>query len=395
MKRTPQVDLRDDTSIKIVTQSAQELWCDPPPIVHGEGFLPMTEVKVACTCKDGAGQVWMSKNGFLVSAQATFDTGSTAGFGDDYYGIAAGGPIYSMHCQSGIHHNFVLPEDGKLTFTFEHLNGRQSLWTDSAIRTSSCEKRASLDQVIFLLHNDTPGARHGAAMLRSLGYTVEARAVRPEQPDLDPLLGEVRRAGRVHLVASGRSAEAALELAQRAPKLASVSTFSGGGLRFTPWQIEGRELAHSHCDLSTLQPRGQTVLATREVYAAAVADRENRDRGRIEVENIDCPVYLFSGSDDQIWPGAAFSELVAQLRTSQGMEDRTYHRTFPSVGHDLGPELGLPGFPTTERTIAHTTPGFRLALGGKMGRQSRARRKCWESLLEILQGKTPEEFRSA
>ncbi|MCA9781692.1 MAG: hypothetical protein KC800_33470, partial [Candidatus Eremiobacteraeota bacterium] len=141
---------------------------------------------------------------------------------------------------------------------------------------------------------------------------------------------------------------------------------------------------HVVCDHSTLQPRGQTVLATRKIYAEAVADRKNRDLGRIEVEKINCPLYLFSGSDDQIWPSAAFSELVAQRRKQHGQEEITTHRTFPSVGYDLGPVLGLPGLPTTERTISHSSTGFRLLLGGKMGRQSRARRECWERLVELL-----------
>ena len=145
--------------------------------------------------------------------------------------------------------------------------------------------------------------------------------------------------GDFYLVASGRASEAALELAQRLDNLRAVLVFSGSGLRFSPWKIEGRELGHVACDHSSLQPRGRTVLATRTIYADAVADRENRDRGRIEVEKIACPLYLFSGADDQIWPSSAFSELAAQRRKAHGREADTMHKTFPSVGHDLGPEL--------------------------------------------------------
>ena len=379
--------------VSLVLSSEDQLWCDPAPIVHGEGFIPGTEVRVTCVCEDGSGLVWKSENGFLVTAQSSFDTGSTPGFGDDYYGVAAEGPIYSMRCQAGVHHDFVLPENGKIKFSFEVLAGGDSIWVNSVTRLCSSKRRTHMAETIFFLHNDTPGARCGVHLLRTLGYTVEERFTAPERPNLDPLLNEIRSVGRVHLIASGRSSEAGLELAQRAPKLASVALFSGSGLRFPPWTFNGRELSHSVCDHSALQPRGRTVLSTREVYAEAVADRDNRDRGRIEVENIDCPIYLFSGSDDQIWPSAAFSELVAQRRRAHGMAEQTYHRTFPSVGHDLGPELGLPGLPTTERTAKHVTPSFRLALGGKMGRQSRARRECWESLLEIFKGKTPSEFR--
>ena len=222
-------------------------------------------------------------------------------------------------------------------------------------------------------------------MLRARGFRVRERCVRAEEPELDALLEEMRRDDEpFHLVASGRSSEAALELAQRLPGLKNVIVFSGSGLRFSPWKIEGKELPHVVCDHSTLQPRGQTVLATRKIYAEAVADRKNRDQGRIEVEKIACPLYLFSGSDDQIWPSAAFSELAAQRRKQHGLEQTTTHQTFPSVGYDLGPVLGLPGLPTTERTIGHSSTGFRLLLGGKMGRQSRARRECWERLVGIL-----------
>ena len=65
----------------------------------------------------------------------------------------------------------------------------------------------------------------------------------------------------------------------------------------------------------------------------------------------------------------------------------TYHRTYEGVGHDLGPSLGIPTLPTTERTVSHPETGFRLLLGGKMGRQGRARRECWEALLDILAGR--------
>ena len=379
--------------VSLVLSSEDQLWCDPAPIVHGEGFIPGTEVRVTCVCEDGSGLVWKSENGFLVTAQSSFDTGSTPGFGDDYYGVAAEGPIYSMRCQAGVHHDFVLPENGKIKFSFEVLAGGVRVWLDSVTRRCSSRVRAREEETVLFLHNDTPGAHCGARLLRTLGYTVKQEFIDPKRPNLDPLLNEIGSAGRVHLIASARAGEAGLELAQRTPKIASVTLFSGSGLRFTPWTIDGRETPYSVCDHSSLQARGRTVLSTREVYADAVADRDNRDRGRIEVENINCPVYLFTGSDDQVWPSAAFSELVAQRRGAHGLAEQTYHRTFPSVGHDLGPELGLPGLPTTERTAKDGRPGFRLSLGGKMGRQSRARRECWESLLEILGGKTPKDFR--
>lgn len=366
--------------------NGEALWCEPAPTLAGVGFVPVTEVRLLTDCVDGNGRRWVSENGYLVSAETKFDTGLTAAVGDDYYGKAAEGPIYSLRCADGPGHDFALPENGVLEFGYRLLDGGREVWSGKASRTSRRDASGAADKVCFL-HNSTQGSEHGVSLLRALGHDVLAIPVCSEESHLDEILDSITAFGSPHLVASGRASEAALELAQRLSFLKSVSIFSGSALRFSPWKIEGRELPFVTCDHSTLQPRGRTVLSTRTVYAEAVADRDNRNEGRIAVENIACPLYLFSGSDDQIWPSAAFSELAAQRRNAHGLGAVTRHKTFPSVGYDLGPELGLPGLPTTERTTAHSVTGFRLALGGKMGRQSRARRECWNDLSAILNGR--------
>jgi bile acid acyltransferase/acyl-CoA thioester hydrolase-like protein len=374
---------------QVQLEAPQPLWCDSPPVVSGEGFIPVTEVRLITTCHDGAGRKWQSQNGYLVSAGGKFSTATTAGVGDDYYGIAAEGPLYSMRCLDGTSQEFVLPETGMLELTYHLLDGGEEVWSGGTTRVTSGESPPVGAALIWFLHDGEAGAKHGAQMLEAKGLVVREASVQAETPDLDPLLARMKAEdSEFHLVCSGRASEAGLELAQRVSSVISVSVFSGSGLRFSPWKVEGEVLPHVVCDHSTLQPRGQSVLTTRTIYAEAVADRENRNRGRIEVEKIGCPLYLFSGADDQIWPSSAFSELAAQRRSQHGRAQDTLHRTFPNVGYDIGPELGLPGLPTTERTISHNSTGFRLMLGGKMGRQSRARRECWERLLDILTGKS-------
>lgn len=376
-----------DRVVELLTASpGPQLWTDPAPAISGSGFVPVTEVKLQSRCRDGAGRTWSSLNGYLVSAETRFHTALTPGVGDDYYGIADEGPIYSMRCQEGPGHDFVLPEDGRLELEFELHDGGQVAWQGSTVRVTDCRRESRPDTTVYFLHNAGPGASQGEELLRSHGFEVMARAVLTAQLDLDPLWAEIRscQTPSVYLVASGRASEAALEIAQRVKNLSGVILFSGSGLRFSPWRIDGRDLPHVQCDHAALQPRGQSVVRTRTIYADAVIDRKNRDQGRIEVEKIACPLHLFTGSDDQIWPSSAFSELAAQRRKLHGREADTHHLTFPSVGHDLGPELGLPALPTTERTIAHSSTGFRLALGGKMGRQARARRECWDRLIAVL-----------
>lgn len=147
-----------------------------------------------------------------------------------------------------------------------------------------------------------------------------------------------------------------------------------------------------YIDLSrfTVQPARDGFIRTRTLYAEAVVDRRQRDRARIAVEHIACPIHMFSGGDDQVWPSAAFSELVSQRRAQTGCPFLTTHRTFDGVGHDLGPSPGWPTLPTTERSAGHPDIEARLLLGGKMGRQARARRECWDSLLAILSEAAPQ-----
>ena len=387
-------------SRKIVLEPGPEthqLWCDPAPVLSGSGFVPVTESRLIVSCQDGVGRNWQSQNGYLVSAETTFSTAGTAAVGDDYYGIAGEGYIYSLRCQDSPSYDFALPSSGKIELKYQVFDGSRELWSGTATRQSSGPESDSKHLRVLFLHNGLPGAQHGISLLRSLGFEVWEKEMTSEQTDLDDILREIKSLGTgipQHLVASGRASEAALEIAQRVPELRSVSLFSGSGLRFNPWIIDGKELSFTVCDHSMLQPREGSVLATRKVYAAAVLDRDNRDAGRIEVEKIACPLYLFTGSDDQIWPSAAFSELASQRRGAKGFAELTYHKTFPSVGHDLGPELGLPGLPTTSRITRHLSTGLPLSLGGKMGRQSRARRECWESLFKILEGKTAREFKN-
>lgn len=371
------------------SESEIDLWCGSVPSVQGSGFVPVQEVRLSTRCSDGAGRTWSSMNNYLVSAQETFDTATTPAMGDAYYGINPEGPFISMVCEDGPGHDFSLPEDGKLRYQLSLFDGGTEVWSCLIERVSQKPVQARQAARVVLLDQGRSGTEHGARLLKSLGFVVRRHVVSGESVDLDFILDDLNEAlesgDPTYLVGSGRASEAALELAQHCPGLKAVILFSGSGLRFSPWTIKGRSQPAVDCDHSQLRPG--PVVCTRKVYAAAVASKTNRERGRIEVEKVEAPLYLFSGLDDQIWPSSAFSELAAQRRKQVGCSYSTIHRTFEGVGHDIGPEWGLPTLPTTERTISHPSTGTRLTLGGKMGRQSRARRECWDLLLQILHGR--------
>lgn len=369
--------------------SEVELWCSSVPSVRGFGFVPVQEVRLITRCVDGAGRTWSSMNNYLVSAQEKFDTATTAAMGDAYYGINPEGPYISMVCEEGPGHDFVLPADGELTYNLSLFDGETEVWSSQFQRSSQKADPPSGSTQVFLLDQGRAGTEHGASLLTSLGFQVRRHSLSSESVQLDPILEELTGAlagsEPVYLVASGRASEAALELAQHCQGLKAVILFSGGGLRFSPWTLKGVAQPAVDCDHTQLRPG--SVVCTRKVYAQAVASKSNREKGRIQVEKIQAPLYLFSGQDDQVWPSSAFSELVAQRRKQENCPHPTVHQTFEGVGHDIGPEWGIPTLPTTERTISHPSTGFRLLLGGKMGRTARARRECWDMLLQLLHGR--------
>lgn len=372
-----------DTSRIEVVQDPQhgDLWTGSVPAIRGTGFPPLKEIHVEVSCQDGKGRHWRSSNEYLVSAEGIFDTTLTAAVGEGYYGIAPEGPFYSALCQEGPGHEFAWKELSSINYGVACFEGKTQIFSHQLRRDVGRPERNPEPFARVLLFDDGGSSEHAAKALAS--YGVEVSTGDPHQaPESD--LPTV-------IVGCGRASARALEIAIRWPHALAVALFSGGGLRFDPLEGKDGSLDYIALDHSSLRPKAEGILITRTMYAEAVASKANRERGRIEVEKVACPIYMFSGLDDQIWPASAFSELIAQRRKIKGCPFPTYHRTFEGVGHDLGPTLGPPTLPTTERTIAHPDTGFRLLLGGKPGRQARARRECWDTLMAILHGNPPTQ----
>ena len=373
-----------------------DLLTGPAPIVSGSRFRPMEEIRLEVSCRDGLGQTWKSVNSYLADGNGVFDTSTTPAIGESYYGVAPEGPFTAMTCELGSGHDFVTNNLTQITYTLTCFQGNARAWSQQLTRYVH-RKVAYEPWIQALLFDDVVGPTKldVASALASYGISVVNRPSSKHTESFDPASTSDDSDLPTFIVGSGRASTRALEAAIRLPNIRAVVLFSGSGLRFEPI-LSGPSGVSTHdnaeitepgyIDLSQSsmpQPR-DGFLRTRTLYAEAVADRQQRERARIAVENIACPIYLFSGGDDQIWPSAAFSELIAQKRLQTGCPFITSHRTFEGVGHDLGPSLGWPTLPTTERSIAHPDIDARLLLGGKMGRQARARRECWDSLLRIL-----------
>ena len=382
--------------IELVPQPFGDLITGPVPIVRGSRFYPMQEIRLEVSCQDANGRPWQSRNSYLADNLGAFDTSCTPAIGEGYYGVSQEGPFVSMSCQLGPGHDFGTRGLTRLVYNVTCFDRDTEIFSQQVVRYQGVEfHQTTKPWVQVLLFADDVISTESDAVSALAPYGIKAsghvleECFAPEDPD-SPIQ---RRELPTYIIGSGRASARALEAAIRLPEIQGVILFSGGGLRFDPRPNDAMERpgTESEPDYVVIDPLSIATsrdgfIRTRTTYASAVTDRSKVDRGRIKVEHIACSITMFSGLDDQIWPASAFSEMVAQRRKAKSSPFPTTHRTFEGVGHDLGPSLGLPSLPTTERSTSHADTMSRLLLGGKMGRQGRARRECWERMLEILSG---------
>jgi dienelactone hydrolase len=188
------------------------------------------------------------------------------------------------------------------------------------------------------------------------------------QPRVDP--------DRIGVRGGSRGGELALLLGTRFPQLRAVVAaapssvvWSGTSMTdltavFRPaWTDNGQPVPFLIPDIASLFTAGpfQSYLTALHAPAAASA--------AIPVEDINGPVLLMNGADDQLWPSPEMSEQVlARLRANHHpFPDELI--SFPGTGH----VITLPGLPTTTDTA-----------GGDPADSARAARAAWAWTLRFL-----------
>jgi len=114
---------------------------------------------------------------------------------------------------------------------------------------------------------------------------------------------------------------------------------------------------------------GRVVL--REVYENSPSriDDERVEAARIPVERIDAAVLLVAGTDDAMWPSAAYVAAVEERRADEAVESVVVE----GAGHGIRP----PYVPTT-------VSGGEVALGGTPAADARAGATYWPRALDCL-----------
>jgi len=106
-------------------------------------------------------------------------------------------------------------------------------------------------------------------------------------------------------------------------------------------------------------------------------ERDHFDAAAIPVENIQCPVLLISGGDDQLGPCSVYSELILERLEEYDSKIRCEHLNFPKAGH----LISEPYFP---RCNVFCTEGMWMNYGGTPKADELASRESWKRTIEFF-----------
>lgn len=357
---------------------------DDQPAVLIVDAEPRSEVTLKASMVDQHGVRWCSEATFLTDIMGRVNLDQEPPLKGSYFGLSPNGLFWSMVAASKpFTHSGVEPLEVEL-----RLEQHGEEVARAAFKRGFEAPQPPKVRLILLLSGLFGSPEGGTALLRSRGCEVHAFHVGQEEPvEISQRLEEIAQLPETELptvlCGSGRGGELALILATYHQGFDGVVTFSGSGLAFPGWMLEGQPYPCTELDPTVVIPR--EPVSTRKMYSEAVIDRANRDRGRIPVERIEAPILLLSGADDHVWPSAAFSELVFQRIKKLKPGHPCLHRPFPDAGHFLGPEFGFPHQPTTQLIFQDPATNLRRSSGGTKSHQAHAQRESWRCFLDFLE----------
>lgn len=144
---------------------------------------------------------------------------------------------------------------------------------------------------------------------------------------------------RLGVVGVSKGGELALLLASKHPEVRAVVAFVPSGLVWqsvasgfpdsSSWSYHGDEVPYVPYG-SVEQPRG--II---DFYRAGIeqATPEALAAATIPVEEINGPILLLSGRDDNLWPSTDLSERVVARLSERGFSHPVEHRAYENAGH--------------------------------------------------------------
>jgi dienelactone hydrolase len=151
-------------------------------------------------------------------------------------------------------------------------------------------------------------------------------------------------------------------------------------LGVSSWQFKGESLPFAYGDV----PKEVTKELNQAIHAGEPISwrktyqywAKGEKQAEIAVEDIQGPILLISGGDDQLWPSDLLSEKVIARLKEHNHPYYCEHINFPKAGHSFA----APGLITTQSVVSPFGEGMNLLLGGTPKDNAHAQFDAWKSV---------------
>lgn len=191
---------------------------------------------------------------------------------------------------------------------------------------------------------------------------------------------------------TSKGGELALLLASMFPTIKAVVGYVPSGVVYpglgqspaaSSWQYKGHSLPFAYGEV----PQEVTTEVNQAIHTGVPISwrktylnwAEGEEQAKIAVENINGPILLISGGDDQLWPADLLCKKVI-TRLKEHRHPYYYkHINYPKAGHSFV----IPGFPTSQSVTSPYGKGS-LLLGGTPKDNAQAQFDAWQRTVDFF-----------
>lgn len=203
-------------------------------------------------------------------------------------------------------------------------------------------------------------------------------------------------AEKIGVIGLSRGGELVLLLGSMFPEIKAVVAGSSSGLvqagidgrdySKSAWTYKGKPLQQVVVKFTIFlslklmwQSFKQHSFPMRDMFMTTLKDSKHLEEATIRVENINGPVLLISGDDDQMWPSTPFSELVMKRLQEHHHPYPDQHLHYPGAGHFVCFPYGFPGLPPFVKRIQG------MAVGGSVEATAVSVSDSWPKILAFFE----------
>ena len=151
------------------------------------------------------------------------------------------------------------------------------------------------------------------------------------------------------------------------------------------WLLNGQPITHVWQDNKTATwapfDLGPAPHRHEKAILTALQDKEAVARARIQVEKIQAPIIMLSGTDDGSWPSSVYSQMVKDKLQEVGFAYDVQWVDTPDAGHSII----FPYVPTTQLTYTHPVSKRISTSGGRADRNALSDEDSWNTIKPFLQ----------